>query len=121
MKKIDFRLLWQKILNPPTCAKVLTFIITILSAVGALLMLLIDYQGNILEIVAYTLFAIAGISLAYSVYLIVRVIPTIKKNIISFLEKNEVTYLLLRNFGFRTVIFAIGSFAMSLLFSGFNT
>lgn len=121
MKKIDFRLLWQKILNPPTWAKVLTFIITILSAVGALLMLLIDYQGNILEIVAYTLFAIAGVSLAYSVYLIVRVIPTIKKNIISFLEKNEVTYLLLRNFGFRTVIFAIGSFAMSLLFSGFNT
>ena len=43
-----------------------------------------------------------------------------KTGIISFLESREFTRLILRNFGFRTVIFAIGSFVMSLLFSGFN-
>ena len=118
--KINFRSLWKKILNPPTWAKVLTFIVTILSAVGALLMLLVDYETNALAIVAYTLFGIAGVSLAYSVYLIIPLFPKIKSGSIAWMEKREFTHLLLRNFGFRTVIFAIGSFLMSLLFSGFN-
>ncbi len=118
--KIDFRALWKKILNPPTSAKVLTFIITIISAIGALLMLLVDYDKNALAIIAYTLFGVAGLSLSYSVYLVIPLFPKMKAGIISFLESHEFTYLLLRNFGFRTVIFAIGSFIMSLLFSGFN-
>ncbi len=118
--KIDFRSLWKKILNPPTWVKVLTFIITIISAIGALLMLLVDYDGNALAIIAYTLFGIAGLSLAYSVYLVIPLFPKMKAGIMSFLESYEFTRLLLRNFGFRTVIFAIGSFLMSLLFSGFN-
>ena len=98
----------------------LTFIITIISAIGALLMLLVDYDGNALAIIAYTLFGIAGLSLAYSVYLVIPLFPKMKAGIMSFLESYEFTRLLLRNFGFRTVIFAIGSFLMSLLFSGFN-
>ena len=118
--KIDFRSLWKKILNPPTWVKVLTFIITIISAIGALLMLLVDYDGNALAIIAYILFGIAGVSLTYSVYLIIPLFPKMKTGIISFLESREFTRLILRNFGFRTVIFAIGSFIMSLLFSGFN-
>ena len=118
--KIDFRSLWKKILNPPTWVKVLTFIITIISAIGALLMLLVDYDGNALAIIAYTLFGIAGLSLTYSVYLVIPLFPKMKAGIMSFLESYEFTRLLLRNFGFRTVIFAIGSFLMSLLFSGFN-
>ena len=83
-------------------------------------MLLVDYETNALAIVAYTLFGIAGVSLAYSVYLIIPLFPKIKSGSIAWMEKREFTHLLLRNFGFRTVIFAIGSFLMSLLFSGFN-
>lgn len=118
--KIDFRSLWKKILNPPTWAKILTVIVTIISAIGALLMLLVEYDGNALAIIAYTLFGVAGLSLAYSVYLVIPLFPKMKAGIMSFLESYEFTRLLLRNFGFRTVIFAIGSFLMSLLFSGFN-
>ncbi len=118
--KIDFRALWEKILSPPIWVKILTFIVTLWSAVGALLMLLVDYDGTALAIVAYALFGLAGLSLAYSVYLIIPVFPKLKRNILSFLESREFTYLLLRNFGFRTLVFAIGSFLMSLLFSGFN-
>ncbi len=118
--KIDFRALWKKIVNPPTWAKILTFLVSILSAVGALLMLLTDYEGNALAIVAYTLFGIAGVSLTYSVYLIIPLFPKMKSGIRSWMEQREFTYQLLRNFGFRTLIFAIGSFLMSVLFSGFN-
>lgn len=118
--KVDFRALWKRILNPPTWAKIVTFIVTVVSAIGALLMLLVDYDANALAIVAYTLFGIAGVSLSYSVYLMIPLFPKMKSGIITWMEKHEFTHLLLRNFGFRTVIFAIGSFVMSVLFSGFN-
>jgi hypothetical protein len=118
--KFDFRELWKKILHPPTWAKILTFIVSIVSAVGALLMLLVEYENNALAIVAYTLFGIAGTSLAYSVYLIIPLFPKMKNGMIEWMEKREFTHLLLRNFGFRTVVFSVGSFLMSLLFSAFN-
>ncbi len=118
--KIDFRSLWKKILNPPTWAKVLTFIITLVSATLSLVMVGLGLENGTLAIIAYILFGIAGVSLTYSVYLIIPLFPKMKSGIIAWMEKNEFTHLLLRNFGFRTVIFAIGSFLMSLLFSGFN-
>ena len=118
--KIDFRSLWKKILNPPTWAKVLTFIITLLSATLSLVMVGLGLENGALAIIAYILFGVAGVSLAYSVYLIIPLFPKMKRGIIAWMEKHEFTHLLLRNFGFRTVIFAIGSFLMSLLFSGFN-
>ncbi len=118
--KIDFRSLWKKILNPPNLVKVLTFIITIISATLSLVMVGLGLENGTLAIIAYILFGVAGISLAYSVYLIIPLFPKMKSGIITWMEKHEFTYLLLRNFGFRTVIFAIGSFLMSLLFSGFN-
>jgi hypothetical protein len=118
--KIDFRSLWKKILNPPTYVKVLTFIITLVSATLSLVTVGLGLGNGALAIVAYILFAVAGVSLTYSVYLIIPLFPKMKSGIIAWMEKYEFTYLLLRNFGFRTVIFAIGSFLMSLLFSGFN-
>lgn len=118
--KIDFRSLWKKILNPPTWAKVLTFIITLLSATLSLVMVGLGLENGALAIIAYILFGVAGVSLTYSVYLTIPLFPKMKSGIIAWMEKHEFTHLLLRNFGFRTVIFAIGSFLMSLLFSGFN-
>ena len=118
--KIDFRSLWEKILNPPTWAKILTFIVMVLSATLSLVMVALGLENGAIAIMAYILFGIAGTSLAYSVYLIIPLFPKMKSGIIAWLERREFTRLILRNFGFRTVIFAIGSFLMSLLFSGFN-
>ena len=118
--KIDFRALWKKIANPPTWAKAFTFIVTVISATLSLVIVALGFENSALAVVAYTLFGIAGLSLAYSVYLIIPLFPKMKSGIITWLENYEFTHLILRNFGFRTVIFAIGSFLMSLLFSGFN-
>lgn len=118
--KIDFRSFWKKILNPPTYVKVLTFIITLVSATLSLVMVGLGLENGAPSIIAYILFGVAGVSLTYSVYLIIPLFPKMKTGIISFLENRKFTRLILRNFGFRTVIFAIGSFLMSLLFSGFN-
>ena len=118
--KIDFRAFWKKILNPPTFIKVLTFIITLVSATLSLIIVSLGIENGVVAIISYALFGVAGVSLTYSVYLLIPLFPKIKTGIISWLEKREFTRLLLRNFGFRTVIFSIGSFLMSLLFSGFN-
>lgn len=116
----DFRAFWKKILNPPTFIKVLTFIITLVSATLSLIIVSLGLENGVVAIISYALFGVAGVSLTYSVYLVIPLFPKIKTGIISWLEKREFTRLLLRNFGFRTVIFSIGSFLMSLLFSGFN-
>lgn len=118
--KIDFRSLWKKILSPPIWAKALTFIVTVLSAALSLVMVILGLENNALAIFSYILFGIAGVSLAYSVYLVIPLFPKMKHAIITWMEKYDFTYLLLRNFGFRTVVFSIGSFIMSLLFSAFN-
>ena len=118
--KINFRAICSKILNPPVFVKVLTFIITILSATFSLVMVFWGFENRGVAIIAYMLFGVAGVSLAYSVYLIIPIFPKMKRAVISFMENHFFTHLLLRNFGFRTIVFAIGSFLMSLLFSGFN-
>lgn len=118
--KFNFRAFCKKILNPPTYIKALTFIVTILSATLSLIIVSLGFENGALAIISYILFGIAGVSLAYSVYLLIPLFPKMKSGIIRWLEKREFTRLLLRNFGFRTVIFSIGSFSMSLLFSGFN-
>lgn len=118
--KIDFSAVWKKILNPSTWAKILTFIITIISATLSLVFVFLGIENSTLSIVSYVLFGIAGISFAYSVYLLIPLFPKMKRKIISCMEKHDFTYLLLRNFGFRTVIFAIVSFLISILFSAFN-
>ncbi len=118
--KINFQKIYKSILNPPTWAKVLTFIVMIISATLSLVMVALKFENSAIAILAYVLFAVAGISLAYSVYLIIPLFPKMRTSIITWLESHEFTRLILRNFGFRTVIFAIGSFLMSLLFSLFN-
>ena len=118
--KIDFRSFFSRILNPPFWAKILTFTVSVISAIGAVLMLFLDYQTGVLSIIAYTLFGVAGLSLAYSVYLIIPLIPKIKNGVTALLYKYELTRLISTNFGVRTLVFAIGSFIMSIFTSALN-
>lgn len=115
---------WTKFLlalkNPPLWVKTVSFLTTIITAIASLLLLLIDCEELFFSILSYTLFGVAGISLAYTVYISVLIFPTIKIRTFSTLQKWKFTRLLLENYGFRSVIFAIGSFIMSIAFSVFN-
>lgn len=110
----------QKLKNPPVWALILTYIGTVVFITAALLMLLIDYAGSALAIVAYASFALAAISLGYTVYTLVRFAPRMKRGMVAWAEKYEFTHSLMRNYGFRTVILSIGSFALSVAFGAFN-
>ena len=117
MKWNDFL---KKLKNPPLKIRVFSYVTCVLSATLALLTLLWDFTEMPLAILSYVLYAIAGVSLGYTAYLVVKFIPTFKTVIISFMEKHDFTYLLLRNYGFRTIIFSIGSFLVSVIFGAFN-
>lgn len=119
MKKNDCEF-FRKLKNPPTFIKVLVFVFTAISVIGSLCILFVDYKNGLLLILAYCLFAFAALFLAYSVFLIVIAFPKIKKQINEKIQKHKFSRLLANNYGFRTIIFSIFSFAMSVFFGGFN-
>ena len=110
----------RKLKNPPKRAKILTFILTPVFAAAALCMLLVDYESGVLAVAAYTLFGLAGVSLGYFVFLIIPLLPTAKRRMIEGLEKREFTRRMLKNFGFRTLVFAAVSLGTTVLFGLFN-
>ena len=110
----------QKLKNPRGWVLALTYTLTVLSIAGALAMLFVSYTGTPLEYLAYALFALAAITLAYTVYTLVLFIPKWKNNIVAWAESRPFTRNLLRNFGFRTLVVAVGSLIMSILFGAFN-
>ena len=116
--------LWHKLIEklkrPQGWFLVITYVVT-LAAIGlAMSMLLIDYEGTALEILAYVAFALAAVTLGYSVYTVILYAPGLKSNIMYFIDKYEFTRRIVSNFGFRTIVTAIGSFAMSIAYAVFN-
>lgn len=118
------KILWNKFRKnlkaPPSWVKIVTFIVMPISAIASICMLFIDYKETPLAVIAYILFGTAAISLSYGTYLIIIILPKIKESIVRHLEKNVFTDRLLHNYGFRTIIFAVGSFAMNIAFAVFN-
>jgi hypothetical protein len=110
----------QVFLRPPTWVKVLTYLLAVFGSVGSLLILLVDFTGTIWEIFAYALFGIAALSLGYAVYLTIPLIPRIKKWVIAKGESYNFTHSLMRNYSFRTIVFAFFSFLMSIAFGVLN-
>ncbi|MBQ9113514.1 MAG: hypothetical protein IJY05_01170 [Clostridia bacterium] len=111
---------WENFKRPPKWAAILNGLITFSACVGSLCVLLTDFSKMPMAILAYALFGIAACSLSYSVYLLIRFAPRVKKGIINWAEKYEFTRSLLRNYGFRTIVLTIGSFALSIAFGIYN-
>ena len=119
MKKFPNKII-DGLKNPPVWGKVVNFISTIAFIVVTLYLLTVKDSSPVISAISYAVFALSALSLAYTVYLVIITAPSIKRNIISSLEKCEFTDRLLKNYDFRTVIFTIGSFAMSVIFGAFN-
>lgn len=114
--KIDFPTLWKKILHPPKWAKVLTFIVTVISCAASILLLFVDYaEDSIIAILSYLLYAVAALTLTYSVYLLIPIVRNAKTNIVAWMENHKYTNRYLHDFGFKTIITTVMSFAMSFI------
>ena len=118
--KEKWRTLLQTLKEPPTWLTVLTLAMCMLSGAGALWTLFAKTDNLAWEILSYCLYALAALSLAYATYIIIRFAPKIKEGVLEKLRSYEFTRTLMQDYGFRTVIFAIGSFSMSVLFGLYN-
>lgn len=112
--------IWRFLKNPPVWFLVIAYVLAVASIAGALGLLFVDYVGTFLEIVAYAVFALAAITLAYVVFTIIPLVPKIKAWLLRTLEKYEFTRAIRHNYGHRTIIFAIGTFFMSVVYGVFN-
>ena len=106
--------------KPPIGFIAFSLILTLFSITGALVVLFIDYRGTWIEAVAYALFALAAVTLSYTVYLSVRYTARVKKWIEQFLFSHKFTNLLVSDFAFRMLVGSVGSFVFCLLFGIFN-
>lgn len=89
------------------------------AVVSIALSLVLVLTENSLSFLAYAVFVIAALTLAYSVYTLVIFAPKIKHNVIKLLEKRKFTRNLLLNYGYRALVFATISFVINIGYAVF--
>lgn len=110
----------KKFLRPKGALLVLTYVLTVVFITAAILMLFVEYEGTPLEILAYTSFGLAAVSLAYSVYTIVIYAPGLKDRVYNLLMSNRLSRTVMENWGFRTILTSTFALAMSIFNSVLN-
>ena len=68
----------------------------------------------------YIVYVFAAVFLAYSIYLIVRGVPKIKRAVIAKAKEHAFTDNIVSSYGFRTTVFFLISFAINVGFAVFN-
>lgn len=109
-----YRLLqWLK--KPHGIGLGLFYVFAVATIVGAIYMATIESS-----IIAYGVYGLSAVSLAYMVYTIVYYAPIIKKRIIHFARQYTFTHHLLDNYGFRTIVFTTFSFCINVGYAIFE-
>ena len=97
-----------------------TYLSTALFAALSFVLLFIGQGNPTLEILSYVAYAFAAITLAYTVYTLVKFLPRIIRDTKQKLREHRLTGKLMQNYGFRTLVFACGSMAMTVAYAVYN-
>lgn len=108
--------IWNKINKPHGVWLVLFYITFPLLIAGTLTLVILGYSQNVFS---YILYALSAISLTYFVYTIIYFAPSMKSNFIKFLQKHKFTNTLLKNYGYRTIVFSVFSFILNVAYISF--
>ncbi|MGN0807704.1 MAG: hypothetical protein ACI4MN_04570 [Candidatus Coproplasma sp.] len=103
-------------LKRPPVWFVLVWLAVTLCAIACTLLCLYFTEG----VINYVAYVFAALSLGYFIYIVIVTAPKIKSAIIAGLKKRNFTNKLMNQYGFRTVVFAIGSFSLSCAYVVFN-
>lgn len=113
--------LFLKFKRPGAKILIPTYISTAIFIALAMTILFVGYEGNlILEILAYTSFCLAALSLAYTVYTLVIYAPTMKSSVMNCLKGRDITRQILENWGLRTLITSTVALAIGIFNSILN-
>lgn len=108
--------LWNKIKNPRGVWLVLFYVFFVLITAGTIVLVCLVQKQTIWH---YILYAVAAIVLTYFVYTIVIFAPKMKARIIHSMQKHKFTNKLLKDYGFRTIVFSVVSFVLNLAYISF--
>lgn len=92
------------------------YVVTACAVAGSICLVVFEVSSALSAVV----YAVAAVSLGLTVYTVVRIAPRIKKKICDRLEENPFFGRLLEEYGFRTAVFSVGSFAVSFAYAVFN-
>ncbi len=101
------------LLRPPIFVRVVVYIASLASIVMAMLAAAQKLDTG-WQKAAFVFYVLAMLGLTYSVALIIKNLPTTVKKTKEWLRAHPFTGKLMDDFGFRKIIFAIGSFVMSV-------
>ena len=114
---------WKKFLqwlnNPRWYFLLPVMLIAIGTTVGGTLILTQDILSENM-ILGYVLLGIAGITLSYSIFGIVRIYPIVKENILKWAEKHPRINRMFSEYGFTALITTAGSIFVTLAFAVYN-
>ena len=102
--------------TPPVWFIIISYPLTIALCTVAIVAVCLGFTSEW----TYIAYAFAGITLAYSVYTIVRFAPKMKRATMDFLRSHAFTKRLLDEYGFRSIVFAMLSLFINIAYTIFN-
>lgn len=114
--------LFEKFKNPSIKILVIAYMVTLLCIAWTTVMLVIGPINLGVEILSYISYALAAITLAYSVYTVIalKTVPRLVAWIKAKLRAHPVTAKLMGNYDFRTLIFSAFSLAITFAYALYN-
>lgn len=110
----------EKLKKPSTRVLILTYSLTVLFASLAFVLLMLDVMNTAFAPLAYVGFASAAVTLAYTVYTLVLIFPSVRNRVKEMLLKNEYAARFIENFGYRTFVSAAFATLMNFAYVIFN-
>lgn len=110
------RNIWNKIKQPKGWQLALFYVVFIILVSLTLFLVITQQEQTILH---YVLYFFSFILLSYFVYTMFLIVPKITKGIITWLEKYKFTNTLLKNYGYRTIVFSVFSFIFNSAYMAF--
>lgn len=111
--------LWEWIKRPRGWKLIPVYLLTAVFIAGAVALSILG-QDTGYEVLAYVFYALAALSLGYTVYTLVLFVPAIKSKITEKLKSHTITANVLENYDFKTTVFALLSFAVTVAFATVN-
>ncbi len=114
------RNLLNKLKKPPVWVLILLYGFTAVSAACAIVLAILQPSNALLRILSFILYGLAAISLSWTVYTLVFILPKCKDGMLRGMRKIGFLERMLDNYGFRTVILSGVSLFLNVLYAAFN-
>lgn len=114
-----FKKLLEWIKRPHGWTLILFYVFTALCIAGSIVCSII-LHNTAYSFVAYVFYVIAAVTLGYAIYTIVIYAPIVKRKFTDKLKTNKFAAKVLDNYDFKTAVFALISFVITIAFATMN-